>query len=301
MQIKEGYIDFKGYKTYYRVVGAEYKKTPLLFLHGGPGSTHNSFEVLDRMADLNKRPLIMYDQIGCGNSFVPGKHPDLFNRGVWCDEIDALRAALGLKEIHLLGHSWGGMLEIIYMCDRKPQGVFSLTLSSTLSSASLWKEETHRLINEMDERDRTVLLNGEKNNDFESEAFKESYLKYVIKHIGRNFPKFEVLPDCLTREKIKGDEAYLEGWGPSEFSPTGNLADYEYTDRLSEIKIPVLIMSGAHDESTPLQNKIMRDHLPNCYKWVLFNGSRHMSYFEENEKYISELTEFLNYVDKLGK
>jgi pimeloyl-ACP methyl ester carboxylesterase len=36
--------------TYYRIVGEASEKAPLLLLHGGPGSTHNYFEVLDRIA-----------------------------------------------------------------------------------------------------------------------------------------------------------------------------------------------------------------------------------------------------------
>ena len=39
-----------GYHTYYRIVGEASEKAPLLLLHGGPGSTHNYFEVLDRIA-----------------------------------------------------------------------------------------------------------------------------------------------------------------------------------------------------------------------------------------------------------
>ena len=49
--ITEGYMPFMGYQTYYRIVGEASDKPALLLLHGGPGSTHNYFEVLDRIAD----------------------------------------------------------------------------------------------------------------------------------------------------------------------------------------------------------------------------------------------------------
>ena len=45
-KITEGYMPFMGYQTYYRIVDEETEKAPLLLLHGGPGSTHNYFEVL---------------------------------------------------------------------------------------------------------------------------------------------------------------------------------------------------------------------------------------------------------------
>ena len=48
--VTEGYMPFMGYHTYYRIVGEASEKAPLLLLHGVPGSTHNYFEVLDRIA-----------------------------------------------------------------------------------------------------------------------------------------------------------------------------------------------------------------------------------------------------------
>ena len=60
------------------------------------------------------------------------------------DELAALRDALQLEEIHLLGHSWGGTLAIEYVLT-KPSGVRSLVLSSTLSSTRFWVDEARRL------------------------------------------------------------------------------------------------------------------------------------------------------------
>lgn len=69
--IKDGFIPFGPYRTYYRIVGKPSDKVPLLLLHGGPGSTHNYFEALDELAERDQRQLIMYDQIGCGLSSMP--------------------------------------------------------------------------------------------------------------------------------------------------------------------------------------------------------------------------------------
>ena len=295
--IKEGYIPFKGYQTYYRIVGAEYKKTPLLLIHGGPGSTHNHFEVLDELADLDQRPLIMYDQIGCGLSYVRGKHPELFNKAVWCEEIETLRQELRLKELNLLGHSWGGMLAIIYKTDCHPEGIKSITLSSTLSSVSLWEKETHRLIGLLDEKDQKILLEAEKTQNYSTKEYKKAYRNYVIAFIGKKFPKSLGKPECFKRKKKTGENAYLEAWGPSEFKPTGNLHDYEYTDKLQTIDCPVLVCSGINDESTPLQNQIMFDALKTRKQRILYEHSRHMSFFEEKGLYMANLKEFLDSCD----
>ena len=111
-KITEGYMPFLDYKVYYRIVGETTgKKKPLLLLHGGPGSTHNYFEVLDKISTMDGRMLISYDQLGCGNSYLDG-HKELWNLKTWIDELKALREHLHLDEFHILGQSWGGMLEI---------------------------------------------------------------------------------------------------------------------------------------------------------------------------------------------
>ena len=96
MKITEGYMPYLGHKTYYRVVGeCTGNKKPLVLLHGGPGSTHNYFEVLDRLAEEDGRQLVMYDQIGCGESYLDG-HPELWNAKTWINELIELRKHLGL-------------------------------------------------------------------------------------------------------------------------------------------------------------------------------------------------------------
>jgi proline iminopeptidase len=293
MEIKEGYIDFLNYKTYYRITNPKGKKTPFLMLHGGPGSTHNSFELFDNLAIQDDRPIIMYDQIGCGLSSIPNGHTELWNKEFWVSELENVREKLGLKKIHLMGQSWGGMLAIIYLCDTNPKGVLSVTLSSTLSSASLWERETHRLIRLMDEKKQAIIYDAEIKNDFSSkkakEAMEEYYHRYIFGpwHEGKD-------PECLTRLKPDSSECYKVAWGDSEFLPTGTLKDYEYTDKLKNITCPVLLCSGANDESTPYQNKMMYDHITTKKRWHLYQNSRHMSYYEEHALYIKNLSDFLN-------
>jgi len=84
-KVTEGYMPFMGYQTYYRIVGEAKGKAPLLLLHGGPGSTHNYFEVLDCIAETG-RQVISYDQIGCGKSYLDG-HPELWTQKTWIDEL----------------------------------------------------------------------------------------------------------------------------------------------------------------------------------------------------------------------
>lgn len=290
MKIVEGYMPFEGFKTYYRIVGeANPEKAPLVLLHGGPGSTHNYFEVLDKLADSG-RQLIMYDQIGCGNSYVEN-HPELFNAETWIKELVALRDHLGLEEIHLLGQSWGGMQAIWYAIEHQPKGIKSYILSSTLASAKLWEVEQKRRIAYMDPSHREALLKAETTGDYSSDAYNEALDKFMDLYCAGEVT--EDAPECLRRPRKTGKEAYIVGWGHNEFSPTGTLAGYEFTDRLHEIKEPCLITSGAIDLSSPFIAKQMYDSIPNS-QWELFQYSRHMPFVEENDKFMAVLEKWLN-------
>ncbi|MBQ8996315.1 MAG: proline iminopeptidase-family hydrolase [Oscillospiraceae bacterium] len=286
--VKEGYFSFLGYKTYYRIVGAEYEDSvPLVLLHGGPGSTHNYFEVLDPLADEGRR-LIMYDQIGCGNSYVSG-HPELWTAETWAQELSELRRVLNLDRIHLLGQSWGGMLAIYYLIEKKAKGVQSVILSSTLPSSKLWEREQYRLISFLPDDEKEAIYEAERSGDFTSEECKKAVEHYMKLHAS---DVNESSPECMRREKKFGDEAYLYGWGPNEFSPTGSLKDFDYTDRLGEIRIPSLVISGTNDLCTPLIAKTIFDGIPDS-RWELFDGCRHMVYGEETERYCSLLSEWM--------
>ncbi|HEU5212687.1 MAG TPA: alpha/beta fold hydrolase, partial [Gaiellaceae bacterium] len=141
MTAREGYVDFRGYRTWYRAVGdLDAGATPLLALHGGPGSTHNYFGPFEGLAP--ERPVVLYDQIGCGNSDRP---TDIeWNVDVFRDEVVAVRDQLGLERIHLLGTSWGGMLAQEHVLSGAG-GIVSLILSSTLANNALWNEEQLKL------------------------------------------------------------------------------------------------------------------------------------------------------------
>ena len=114
---------------------------PLLCLHGGPGSSSAYHERLEGLAD--GRQVVRYDQLGCGHSDRPDDD-SLWTLELFVSEVQAVRDALGLDRVHLLGTSWGGMLAQEYALTQ-PEGLESLVLSSTLASAALWVAETARL------------------------------------------------------------------------------------------------------------------------------------------------------------
>lgn len=288
--IKEGYMPFGGMRTYYRIVGEKSAKAPLVLLHGGPGSSHNYFEVLDSLTDLSGRQLIMYDQLGCGQSSQPDDRASTFyNKKTWVEELQSLRAYLGLDKIHLFGQSWGGMLAIIYLCDYQPQGVKSVILSSTLASAKLWASELHRLQHYLPADEQNAIKAAEQSYSFTGEAYQQANDHFMAQHVIAPSPD---LPEPVRRKKRGGEKAYLTAWGPNEYSPAGNLHDYEYTNKLKTIKQPVLITSGTDDLCTPLVAKSMFDQLPTA-RWKLFQGCGHMPFVQQNKRYLALLKDWL--------
>lgn len=290
MKVTEGYMPYLEYKTYYRVVGeCTGDKKPLLLLHGGPGSTHNYFEVLDCVAE-DGRAVVMYDQLGCGLSATPSR-PDLWNAETWVNELIALRKHLGLDEVHILGQSWGGMQAIIYMCDYAPEGVKSVILSSTLPSAKLWSTELHRMIKFMSEEHQEAIRKAEESGNFDDPAYLAANDLFMEQHCA-SAPGPDS-PECLRRPKVSGAEAYITGWGPNEYNPTGTLSGYEYTDKIHTITQPTLITNGMNDLCTPYVAKTMYDRIPNA-SWELFEFSRHMPFVDEHDKYVEVLNKWLN-------
>src|SRR5262245_38772201 len=65
---REGFIDVPGGRVWYRIVGSG-TATPLVALHGGPGFPSDYLSPLAKLGD--ERPVVFYDQLGCGKSDRP--------------------------------------------------------------------------------------------------------------------------------------------------------------------------------------------------------------------------------------
>ena len=101
----EGVIPFRGYRTWYRIVGERsgLEKPPVLLVHGGSGIPSDCLAPVSALA-ASGRPVVFYDQLGCGNSDRPDD-PTLWTIDLFLDELATVRNALGLDCLHLLGFS----------------------------------------------------------------------------------------------------------------------------------------------------------------------------------------------------
>jgi proline-specific peptidase len=265
---------------------------PLVCLHGGPGSGHYYLEPLEELAQDGRR-VILYDQLGCGNSDVP-QDLAIHTVGLYVEELDAIRKALGLETVHVLGHSWGGMLAMEYALTQPP-GLRSLVLSNTGASMPQWMAEDAVLLEQLPEKVRATLRIHEAAGTTDSQEYKLAGAEFYRRHASL---RIQPRPECLKRMQGKpGDHVYQYMWGPGEWIISGTLADWDITHRLGEIHVPALVLVGRHDHATPALAQTVKDGIPDS-ELVVFEQSGHHAHLEETGLYLATVREFLQRVER---
>jgi len=285
-QPDEGHIPYKNYKTYYKVVGEDTGKPPLLVLHGGPGSAHNYMLALAALAEEG-RQIVFYDQLGGGISDRP-KDDSLWTTTFFVEEVDRVRKHLGLQDIHLLGHSWGGMLAIEYMLT-KPKGVRSITLASAMISMPLYQTEVEKLKKDLPDRVYAALIKHETAGTTDSAEYAEAMRVYDARHIFRG----KLWPKQFSSANPAFGDSYKLMWGASEAYANGRLKKWDKLNQLKEITIPTLITSGQYDELTPEQALITQANIPGS-EIKIFTAGSHCAHIEYPEEYVAVVEEFLS-------
>lgn len=285
---QQGYIKTDGGNIWYSISGLDKPGVPVIILHGGPGASHYYLEPLVETL-ARKRPVILYDQLGCGNSDRPGDKAfmtiEYFNR-----ELDEIRRELSLEKIHILGQSWGTMLTVDYMLTRNPVGVLSLIMSSPCLSVFRWHNDCRRLISEMRQEDQNIIVGSESSGSFDSAEYKEAMAAFYKRHLCR----LPVWPACITKTfDNMGVEVYEHMWGPSEFTITGTLKNYERAGLLKNIKAPMLFTCGRYDEASPKATEYFHKMSPGS-ELAIFEDASHMHHIEKPELYLETVNAFLD-------
>lgn len=287
----EGTIPYRGFATWYREEGeSEAGKLPVLCLHGGPGGAHDYLEPLFALADTGRR-VVSYDQIGCGRSTVPPGALD-WTVELFVEEVAAVREALGLDRVHLFGNSWGGMLAM-EVALTQPSGLESLVLASSPASIPQWVEETAKLRAQLPADVQETLDRHEAaGTTIHDPEYEAACMVFYKRHVCRVDP----FPDYVQRSFAQMGEVYETMNGPSEFHVVGTIRDWSVVDRLGEIRVPTLVVTGEHDEATPAINRTVADGIRGAES-VILTGCSHMGHVEDPDGYVALLDRFFSRVE----
>lgn len=283
----EGYAAVPGGRIFWRKFGSG-GKTPLLTLHGGPGSSHNYLLPLQALAD--ERPVIFYDQLGCGRADAP-EDESVYSIQRSVDEVDAVRDALGLDRVLLLGHSWGALLAVEYLCQGRGKGVDRLILSGAMASIPQVMAGFDRLFATMPDGWSAKIHALEKAGKTATPEYAEMVQKFYDTFVLRVPPSPEVL---ATLEALSKSPAYRVLNGPNEFTIVGKIKDWDRRKDLKAITQRTLITTGEFDEVTLDCHETLRDGIAGKARLAVMTGCSHLTMNEKPQQYNALLRGFMN-------
>ena len=292
----EGFLVRDGLRTWYEVTGdLGSGAPPLVICHGGPGISSDYLETVGEIA-VDGRACVRYDQIGCGRSDRrPEVGAEFWTVEVFLAELEGLIEHLGITGgYHLLGHSWGGMLAL-ELAARKPAGLRSLIAMDTFAATATYHRHVADLVHALPDDVRAAIERHEADGTTDSPEYQDAVVSFYRLHTCRARP----VPPQLRRTlagMADDSTVYRAMAGPSEFTMTGTLRDWDITDRLSEVSVPVLLISGRYDEVAPPAVDELYRGLPDA-SWVLFEESSHMPHLEEPDRFRDVVTGFLKATD----
>ena len=295
----EGHLDVGGRRTWYRVVGdldAAARKAPTIMCHGGPGATHDYVAPIADQLEATGRACVLYDQLGNGRSdHLPDADSSFWTVDLFERELAALAAHLGIAaRYHVIGQSWGGMLALRHALERPP-GLLSVVAADSPSSIPGFVAGCNELLDAMGADVRDTIRAGEHSGETATPEFQAAVMEFYRRHVCRVDP----WPDYVVRsfDAMESDPTvYGTMNGPTEFTVVGTIRDFDITDRLGEIEIPVLLVSGEHDEVRPQLTATMHERLRHGER-VVFEDSSHMPHVEEPERFLEVVGTFLDGVE----
>jgi L-proline amide hydrolase len=287
---------WNGHETWYRVVGdLAGAPLPVVICHGGPGAAHDYVEPIAELRRFG-RGCVLYDQLGCGKSeHLAGAPPESWTVQLFKDELVALTEHLGIADRYaVVGQSWGGMLAMEHALDHPP-GLRAIVVADSPASMELWVEEANRLRLDLPQDVQETLARHEDAGTTDDPDYEAAVMVFYERHVCRVVP----FPDCVQRtfDQLAADPTvYRTMNGPSEFHVVGSLKGWDITDRLHEIDVPTLLVSGAYDEATPLIVGRIQERIRGA-RWELFEESSHMPHVEEPERFLERVEAFLAAID----
>ncbi|WP_374471813.1 proline iminopeptidase-family hydrolase [Phenylobacterium sp.] len=254
-------VPVRGGNIYVRVNGdLAAPGAPVVFVHGGPGSNHAGFLPALRLAA--ERGVILYDQLDSGLSDQPND-PANWTVERFVSELDAIRAALGLGELHLVGHSWGSTVALEYAA-RQPGGLRSVTLGSPLISTRSWERSTTAQLAKLPPEVQRAINAHEAAGTTDSPKYAAAMAVFYGRYMDRA-PVAPYIRDYARARGLRSSPRIYNGmWGPGEIRATGLLKTYDGEPLLPRVGAPALVLTGEYDEMTADVLRPLVARMPNA-------------------------------------
>ena len=269
----------------------------LLLLHGGPGITHEYLEPCDSWLPAAGIEYYYYDQLGSHYSDQPDD-PDLWEIDRFVDEVEQVRAALGLdrSNFFLYGQSWGGLLALEYALAHQDK-LKGLIISNMMASVPAYNDYATRvLMPQMDQDALAEIKRLEATGQTENPRYEELLMEhYYLHHLLRMPP--DEWPEPVTAAcRISTDRSTCRCKGPASSAQrqTGGLGPQRRPVTGSR---PTLVMGAEHDTMDPVYLEAMAHQLPDGRYHHCPNGS-HLAHIDDQQTYFEGLLRFLHDVDQ---
>lgn len=247
---RELMVPVSGGRVYVRVNGnLAGPRPPIILAHGGPGGTHHG--LLDALELANDRAVILYDQLDSGRSDRPD-NPANWTVGRFTDELEAIRAALGVERWYVAGHSWGGTIALEYAA-RRPRALAGVIIASPLISTRSWIADADYLRGRLPQLVQQQLIACDRPAPPSIKVCDAATAKFYAEFNGREPASPARKAYIHPQDRGFNARLYEAMWGKSEFVSTGTLMTYDGEPLLAKLDGPrTLFIVGQYDEARPV-------------------------------------------------
>ena len=289
----EARLPVHGGSNWYRITAAGHG-TPVILLHGGPGYSSFYLKPFEDLAD--DRPVVRYDQLGGGKSDRISD-TTLFTVEHFVRELDSLRAHLGCTQVHLFGHSWGTILAFEYY-RAHPDHVASLILGSAALDIPTWELNVRRLVGTLSDPAQRAIRVREAQKRFDAPDYQAANNEFWGKYVMRTQVAAGTAgaADLDSTMSTFNEAIYNYMQGPSEFTITGTLKQYDVTAQLATVRVPTLYTVGEFDEADPTTIRRFAALTPGA-QVVVLTGAAHMTPWDARDENVRVVRAFLRAAD----
>ena len=290
VKIAKRFLETEEGKVWYKISGSRSEATPLLVVHGGPGV---SSVYLTRLNALSSdRPVILYDQLGCGKSVHP-QDSSLWTNDYFLKELDQVRRELNLEEVYLYGHSWGAILVVQYAL--KNQAIVKgLILSGPPLSFPMYRSDLKTRLLTLPDSVSNVIFKYEKEGNLQAEEYQSAKFVFLTNFFARKQPWSDNLNSAFA---TMNKEMYNYMLGPELIAKSGTLADLDLTDQLGQIETPTMIIVGEYDTVRPETAKFYQSLIKGSELAVQENCG-HLTIHDNPDADLKVIKEFISKIEK---